>query len=243
MKNKLIALVAVLVATPLANATVTLSGTALKNVGGTTLNTDLPTGMLGLLLVDTTSSTIATSDGFIKGTTTTGNPVSVDPLLSVTNLGATMNVGDYFAGDLILARLSTSISFGDTIIIGGASNVDIGNVLSHNFAILWFNNVANSTTSTSGLTGSFYGLSRGGDWTLPGSNSGTFTFNGTSGLDQLTLSESAPTNGVATVPSGQTPAQSVAFATPGTTFQIIPEPSAALLGAIGVLGLLRRRRN
>ena len=37
--------------------------------------------------------------------------------------------------------------------------------------------------------------------------------------------------------------QAVNFATNGTSFKVVPEPSALLLGAVGMLGLLRRRRN
>ena len=34
------------------------------------------------------------------------------------------------------------------------------------------------------------------------------------------------------------------YSATGTSgFQLVPEPSAALLGALGALGLLRRRRN
>lgn len=48
--------------------------------------------------------------------------------------------------------------------------------------------------------------------------------------------------GQSTVVNGATGAATQFNGKPGVTFGVIPEPSAALLGALGVLGLLRRRR-
>jgi MYXO-CTERM domain-containing protein len=54
---------------------------------------------------------------------------------------------------------------------------------------------------------------------------GAVTFNPTNSSDSIGIGTSVFTAG-----------------SPNSGFQLIPEPSAALLGALGALGLLRRRR-
>ena len=48
--------------------------------------------------------------------------------------------------------------------------------------------------------------------------------------------------GTETVTSGATGAFAANNGTPGVTFGVVPEPSVALLGMLGALGLIRRRR-
>lgn len=222
MKTKLIAFASSIALATITNGAVSLSGTALKNVQSST-QVDLASGTLGLLVVDTAG------DGFINGLVTTGNPISP---FTIDALGVSTTVGQTFGGDLIIARLSSSVSFGDTILSGAAAGLDASTYLSKNFAIIWFNSLTSAGSETT-ASGNF-GIARGADWTMPAANSGTFSFGTTaSSLDQLTLGSTT------TAASGQ----GVAFATNGATLSIVPEPSAALLGAIGALGLLRRRRN
>jgi hypothetical protein len=237
MKQKLITLFAMTALASFANAAVSFSSTALKNVQGTASG-DLASGKLGLLIVD------VDGDGFLNtifgNGITSGNAISGDPAkLTKAEIGG-LSVSDLFAGDKILARLSTNFTLGDASIAGTVTSQNISSMLSKNFAIVWFNNVASSVTSTASLANEYYGIARGADWVLPAADSGAFTFGtgtGATVFDQITLANGGSTS-AATVASG-----GVSFATPGTSLQIVPETSTALLGAIGALGLLRRRRN
>lgn len=228
MKIKAITLIASLSLTMFANAAITISGSALLNVQGSTPGTDLVGGRLGLLIVDTTG------DGFLNGGgntgITTGNPLAA---LSYTAAGAGLTVNSTFYGDTVLARLTTTVSFGQTFIEGNL-NASVASYLNKNYAIVWFDTLTTAGSETAG-TGKF-GIARGADWVFPAADSGTFTYGGAGNLDQLTLNNGP--GGSATVSSG-----GVGFATNGTSYVIVPEPSAALLAAIGALGLLRRRRN
>ena len=224
------------------NAAITLGGAALKNVQGTTA-TDLVTGRLGLLIVDTTGDGFLT--GFLTGATASGNAMSAtlygttaQAQLTATTTGPT-GVTTTFGGDTVVARLTTAVSFGDTVMNGTLSGFTATPYLSKNFAIVWFNTLTAAGAQTEAPNGEYFGIARGGDWTFPAADSGTFTFGtGSTNLDQITLAAGGSTS-AATAASGQ----SVAFATAGTSLQFVPEPSAALLGALGALGLLRRRRN
>jgi hypothetical protein len=217
------------------NAAVSLNGTALKNVQGTTA-TDLVAGRLGLLIVDTDG------DGFLTGFTGGSSPVSGNPFSSSGGYspnGAGLAVGSTFGGDLVVARLRTTVSFGDTTIVGTLTGFTASPYLNKNYAIVWFNTLTTAGAEATAPAGTYFGIARGGDWTFPAADSGSYTF-GTSGssLDQITLAAGGSTS-AATAAAGQ----SVAFATAGTSLSFVPEPSAALLGALGALGLLRRRRN
>ena len=116
---------------------VTLSGTALKNVQGTTA-TDLVAGRLGLLIVDTDG------DGFLAGFTGGTSPVSGNPLSSgvtyftyfTSDAGLTIN--SKFGGDLVVARLNTAVQFGDTNMNGTLTGFTATPYLNKNYAIVWF---------------------------------------------------------------------------------------------------------
>jgi MYXO-CTERM domain-containing protein len=215
------------------NAAITLSGTALKNVQGTAA-TDLVAGRLGLIIVDTSSDGFLT--GFNPGATASGNAMA-SALYSPTGSGLTIN--STFGGDLVVARLTTTVAFSDTSMAGALAGFTAQPYLNKNYAIVWFNTLTTAGAQTEAPNGEYFGIARGGDWTFPASDSGTYSF-GTTGasLDQITLAAGGSAN-AATAAAGQ----SVAFATAGTSLQFVPEPSAALLGALGALGLLRRRRN
>jgi hypothetical protein len=165
------------------------------------------------------------------------NPLA--PKTDFLTAGSTLVVGGLFLGDYVAARLTTTVAFGNTVMSGALTGFDNTETFQgKNFAIVWFD-----TLTTAGpdpdLAGAYFGVARGADWTLPVANSGTFNFGtGATNLDQIALSNAG--SGLASTAAAN---QGVAFATDGTTMQFIPEPSAAMLGALGALGLLRRRRN
>jgi hypothetical protein len=217
------------------NAAITLGGTALKNVQGTAA-TDLVAGKLGLLIVDTAG------DGFLTGLTGGTSPAVGNPFSSVekyNTVGSGLTVNSTFGGDTVLARLTTTVAFSDTSIAGALAGFTATPYLNKNYAIVWFDTLTTAGAETVAPAGAYFGIARGGDWVFPAADTGTFTFGtGAANLDQVTLAAGGSAN-AATAASGQ----SVAFATAGTSLQFVPEPSAALLGALGALGLLRRRRN
>ena len=231
MKNnlkKLVVLLSTLVS--VSNAAVTWTGVALLNVQGSgPTPTDLASNRLALFIVD------QDDDGFLNGSIIADGIknnllVASDPGLSssVSNL----NVGGFFGGDLIIGRLATTNAFGDTTVSGAVSNYTAANILNRKFAIVWFDTPNTSTGNAA--AGTKYGIARGGDWVVPAADSGTQTF-GTANThrDQVTLGldASSPSTGGL-----------VDFATNGTTFSVVPETSTTLLGALGALAMLRRRR-
>ncbi len=220
------------------NAAITLSGTALRNVQGTTA-TDLTIGKLGLLIVDTAGDgflTAFTKSPFSPNTGASGNAMSSATYLTA---GSGLAINSTFGGDLVVARLTTIAAFGDTSMGGGLTGFTATPYLNKNYAIVWFNTLTTAGAESTAPASTSFGIARGSDWVFPAADSGTFTFGtGASNLDQITLAAGGSAN-AATAPAGQ----SVAFATAGTSLSFVPEPSAALLGALGALGLLRRRRN
>lgn len=222
MKTKFVLLAAATAMVTLSNGAIAISGTALKNAQDSTA-VDLVSGRLGLLIADTAG------DGFLTGFFTPGNPGSQAAPLTPTLAGLALN--STFGGDLVLARLTTTVAFGDTTIAGNF-NGSVASYLNINYAIVWFETLTTAGSETQGS--GKYGIARGGDWTFPAADSGTFSFGtAAANLDQVTLGSPS------TAPAGQ----AVGFATNGTTLSIVPEPSAFLLGSLGALGLLRRRRN
>ena len=231
MKTTLALLTLSVALASVSNAAITLGGTALKNVQGTTA-TDLVAGRLGLLIVDTAGDGFLTAFSFGPSA---GNPMSPQ-LYYPTTSGLAIN--STFGGDLVVARLTTTVAFGDTTIAGALTGFTAQPYLNKNYAIVWFDTLTTAGSETTVPAGAYFGIARGGDWTFPAADTGSFTFGtGGSNLDQVTLANGA-SSGAATAAVGQ----SVAFATAGTTIGV-PEPSAALLGALVTLGLLRRRRN
>ena len=194
------------------NAAITLGGTALKNVQGTTA-VDLVAGRLGLLIVDTAGDGFLT--GFTGGTSpAAGNPFSFSGGYSPT--GAGLSISSTFGGDLVVARLTTSVSFGDATMSGTLTGFTATPYLNKNYAIVWFNTLTTAGTETIAPGGTFFGIARGGDWSFPAADSGSYTFGtGGSNLDQITLAAGGSAN-AATAAAGQ----SVAFATAGTSLQM-----------------------
>ena len=223
---------AVTITTPVYPVYVTLSGTALKNVQGTTA-VDVGAGKLGLLIVDTAG------DGFLTGFTGGTSPVSGNPLVSGNpsnpqagiygapdQAAAALAINSTFGGDLVIARLTTAVSLGDTTIGVSLSNFNAEPYLNKNYAIVWFDTLTTAGAETTASSGTYFGIARGVDWTFTGGGPLTFSSysfgTGVSNLDQVTLANGA-SGLAATAASGQ----SVAFATPGTSLQLDITPFTA----------------
>ena len=216
MKSKIILLALALTAS--AGATETIAG----NYGDlfTKTGAPVPNGTLYVL--------VASSTGTFPGGFTINNTLDATGALTFTQnqvltLGATLGG----ATNTIFGIGGTNASVADGSVSGLALT---GNVLvNKNYAVYWFP----GSTFTNGDTTGTVGLQVGG-------------YNNTVGvvgiLDGMVIpADSADVaQGFQTVSAGGlTPNSStVAFSTTA-----VPEPSAALLGAIGALGLLRRRRN
>lgn len=209
-----------------ANAATTLSGTAMTRPYTDAGTTQITNGSLAMLIVDTGDN------GFIGLGTLAGGTLlttTADPGLAIADMSTT--VGNLFGGDTIAAVYAS----GGTG-ISGALTLPAGSAFfGKQFAMVFFD--------TSSITGiSKYGIVRGSDWTFPVSDTGagiTFSSTDANGTASFFQFQSAtPTAG-----QTQNGFYTAASARPSTIFAVVPEPSAALLGALGTLGLLRRRRN
>ena len=211
--------VAVVLASGVSQAAISFTGTAVTGLGAT----NAPVGSLLLLVADTGS------DGFLGTPTLSGDLTAAnDPRILLASTSTT--VGGSFGGDLILAKLALTT--------GGAINAGFtfdNAAISQgkNWAILYFPTL--TTASASVTDGASYGIIKGSDWALTSDNTGqSFTFSTT---------DSATSYFRVTVSAGVATNDSFTTATPSFVAGAIPEPSSILLGALGALGLLRRRRN
>jgi hypothetical protein len=239
MKNKLSIFSALALTATSASAAIALSTTAAVGLKTNNPANNISTGMLAMLVVDTGN------DGFLNlaatgGAITTGSTTALGArTLDVAN--ASITAGQSFGGDLILGVFSAasggSVSPAGTFTIAGNEG--------KKFAIVWFEDTAANLAS--GLVGEFFGIASGADWTLPAADSGNYTFNGTTNTTtsvywQLASATNATQIGAAGFFSGSGTAGTNAVKSAAFQITGVPEPSAALLGAIGALGLLRRRR-
>jgi len=213
-----------------AHATISINGTGLTAVKGVDGVTNIPTGTIGLLIVDTAG------DGFFN----LGNPLNntaltstSDPLLTPSVANLTIN--STFGGEKILNVLSSP---GGGTFSGLATSLSIAGMEGKNFAIVWLNILAAGAPATA-PNGTQWGIIRGSDWVLPATDSGGYPINaGDTGGVASYYAPNTQTGGAAT-----TAFRTTVGGNGGEAFIVgVPEPSAALLGALGVLGLLRRRR-
>lgn len=220
MKSKL-ALFALFAAAILpASATVTLNtafGTAYNAAG-----TAVPNGTLWALVVDTNN------DSSFLGQFGTNSSLNVSGADILFNTGDSIGIGDVLGGDTVFAMggFNADGSSLDTVIATLGAN---GLAAGLKFSFLWFPGVIYTVEGdyTVGLeVGGIHSNINAG----PPSNLG----------DMVIPSDGALVNVGAGTADGAggtlTPDQFKAV------LLVIPEPSTALLGAIGALGLLRRRR-
>ena len=223
--------------TAYASAAISFSTTAavgLKDNAGT----NLVTGDLVLLVVDNGD------DGFLNlaatGGAITAGSTSALAFGGVALANTSITAREYFGGDLILGAYSVTGTAGS---IAPGFNGTIAGLEGKKFAIVWFEDSAANLTN---LAGKYFGIARGDDWTLPSTDSGAYTFHGTTNTTtavywQLSSATTATQLGSNGFFSGTGTAGSSAVKS--ANIPIFPEPSAALLGALGALSLLRRRRN
>jgi len=213
-----------------ANAAVTLGGAAITNAKLSDGTTNISTGSLVLLIVDTGSN------GFFNLGSPTGNTTfSSTSNPSLTSLQANLSTGSTFGGEYILNRISSGSGSVSSIL----TNVNISSYLNKQFALVWFEGLTAAGSELTAAAGTKWGISRGSDWVFPSADSGTFT---SSSSDAGGASSFYQVNQL--TPAANSAAfRSVVGTTGSAAFTIVPEPSAALLGAIGALVLLRRRRN
>jgi len=236
MKSKIKYLLLVSIATLQANATVTMSFNsnalgALSNfLNGAGTGT---TAMAWGIVVDTAGNGFAGNSaltpydgGFNMAATGTGTPITLSVSTVATDdrlfmapgfmsVNTAITDGNAIGVNKLLSM--TSLTLGAAGVAGGQS-----------YAIIWFDSL---TRPSSTSTGTKYGV-----YVPP-----AFNLSATSGL---TTADKLPTNDGATYSYGPAflgadSAKSMGF-TIGTP---IPETSTSLLGAIGALALLRRRRN
>ena len=229
-----------MVLTASSQAATTIGGVVGSLFKGSDLVTNIATGSLVMLVADTGNN------GFLN----LGSGGAVTPGLTglagktITGAQAGLTAGSLFGGDTIV---TTSLS-GTGSIGGIMTGVDISSFVNQNFAIVWFNN-GSTALNASNIAGQTFGMMRLSDWTLPAADSGaTFSMSATDAGGTTTYySTSNPTTatqvGGGFFTGSGLAADTGSTAIRGASFAVIPEPSAALLGAIGALGLLRRRRN
>ena len=226
MKTKIILAIGLL--TIGSNAATSLTGTAMTKPYSTAGTTVVATGSLAMILVDTSGNGFIGLGTLSGGTTLTS---SSDPLLTAANMSSL--VGGTFGGDTVAAVYS----IGGTGIGGALTLAPDSAFYGKQFAMVFFDTASITDASK-------YGIARGSDWTFPVSDiGGSISFSSTDSSGNASfyqIQSAAPT---ANQTSGGF--YTVANARPSTVFNVvdaIPEPSAALLGSIGALVLLRRRR-
>jgi len=236
MKNKIMLIGAIALATGYASAAISFSSTAavgLKDNAGV----NVATGDLVLLVVDNGN------DGFLNlaktGGAITAGSTSALSARTLEAANASITTGQTFGGDLILGAYSAAASGS----VAPGFSGSIAGYEGKKFALVWFEDSAANLTN---LAGKYFGIASGGDWTLPSTDSGAYSFHASNNttaavywqLANTTTSTQLGSDGFfsGSGAAGSSPVKSA-------TFQVIPEPSASILGAIGALGLLRRRRN
>lgn len=227
------------------HSAITISGVVGTQFKGNDVSSNMPVGSLFMVIVDTGVT------GFLEGTianpytgitpSISGLTTSLDPDVAAGD--ASITAGSTFAGDTILATgTNTTAGVMPTML----TSVGIAGYESAKFALIWFAKSA-ATLASQGLANQYYGIIAGADWILPTSDAGTFTMSPTDASPAGNYYSFSTTITTAQVGSGGFFTGSGSAGDPtadvkSASFQIIPEPSAALLGAIGALALLRRRR-
>ena len=221
MKSKLLTLLFLAAAAIPASATVNLA--LQMGVCFNASSVAIPDGTLWALIGDTNGSGTFTN-GFATNTSLTQSQAN-----AVFTTGQSLSVGTVIGGDTILAMgafngTASGLTglYTNTVTLAIGSN---GAVAGQNFAFYWFPGV----TYVAGTD--HVGTQVGGINTLiADSNAGT---------ESMVI----PADGLTTAPgAANSDAGGTIANSRFTAVNLVPESSTALLGALGALGLLRRRR-
>jgi hypothetical protein len=198
-----------------ANAAVSIQGSFsdLKNSSGGNVSNGTPFALVGFT---------GTSFG---GGLTINSSITESGANSIFAIGQVLSLNGSLAGGTIFAMGATGGSVAE-VVLSGLDNS--GNVASGNtYVIYWFQGGSINGANTSLTIGS-----QAGGFT---SSTGTSAL----GLDPMVIPPNGQdvVQGFATISGGGNVANNLPI-----SVNLIPEPSAALLGALGALGLLRRRR-
>ncbi len=222
MKTKFAFLSTSIALMSVSHAAIALTGSAV-----TGLSTLAPIGTLVLLVADAPPSHFGGGAGALSGDLTSG---SVSPLAIAS---ASITTGETFGGDLVLGRAAVTSA---GALPGGFTFDNVAALQGQRFSLVYIPSLGSASTNANITASTTYGIVSGSDWLLPAVNGGeSFSFSstdsgGATSFFRVTVSGGAATN--------DTYASST-----GANLTLVPEPSAALLGAVGALGLLRRRRN
>ena len=223
-------------------------GPLFKAANGTT---NIPSGALVMIVADTGNN------GFLnlsaQGAVMPGLTGLTGTTLTKAQAGS-FTAGSLFGGDTIVA---TTLSGASGSISSFLPATDISRYTGENFAVIWFETAPATVAANvaADITTSF-GMIRLADWTLP-ADFGSFTLsptdsNGPYSYYSTSAATTATQVGGGFFTGSGTAADSGSTAVRAATFTIgdvlessgvgVPESSTALLGALGALGLLRRRR-
>jgi len=197
------------------------------------LGVNIAAGSTCLLVVDNGGN------GFLNLATTgaIGSSLSGQTGKTITGAQAGLTIGSTFGGDYILntAVVGSGGSIGTLL-----SNVSVAGYTNAKFALVWFSGVVTAAN----VAEQYFGELALTNWTLPSTDTGTLTLNaaGTGTYYATGTSTTATQLGAGFFTGTGTAADTGSTAVRSAQFQVVPEPSAALLGALGALGLLRRRR-
>ena len=214
-----------------AHAVISIVGTGVVAVKGSDGITSIPTGALGLLIAD------RTGDGFFD----LGNPVSNTALTAahVPQLlpsEANLTIGSTFGGETILNVLASP---GGGTFSGFCTGRSIAGLEGRNFAVVWFSDILAAGAPSTAPIGATWGIIRGSDWTLPGGDIGSYPINSTDSSGTGSYYQVNALNGGSPATAFRTTTNGIIG---GASFVIVPEPATGLLGVLGVLVSLRRRR-
>ena len=201
---------------------IALTGTAVTGLGALA-----PIGTLVLLVVDSPPSNFGGNAAPLSGDL---GSTAVEPLLLSS---ASIATGDTFGGDLVLGRLGVTSA---GALPGGFTFDNLAAYQGQRFSLIFIPSLTTSSTNANVSGSTTYGITSGSDWILPAVNGGeSFSFSSTDAGGATTFFRNTVASGVTT--------NDTYTSSSGANLALVPEPSAALLGALGALGLLRRRRN
>ena len=222
MKTKLSILGALVAFTGASHGAIALTGTAL-----TGLDTLAPIGTLVLLVANSVRTGL-----FYTNNTTLSEDLTSASVFNMFLRDASVTIGETFGGDSIIGRAAVTSA---GALPGGFTFDNVAGLQGARFSLVYLPSL--TSTSNAVTVPTTYGLVSGSDWILPTVNGGeSFSFsstdaNGPTSFYRVTVASGFATNDTYTSSSG------------ANLLIGAPEPSATLLGAMGVLGLLRRRRN